>query len=170
MITAFGLYEEARYTVDPLDSGNGSNMGRVISISNPAQRRNSFRRTIAEILRHLMLKRELDEEAKDMAATVVFALRGIAETIETSTEAWEKRNYYLKADRFRRQWEWVPLFAARLQNVVVNDRWEQLPRELAMLAPYFQDVKITKLTRAPATWQASYRLLKQETLAKAGSR
>jgi len=79
-------------------------MGRVISISNPAQRRNSFRRTIAEILRHLMLKRELDEEAKDMAATVVFSLRGIAETIETSTEAWEKRNYYLKADRFRRQW------------------------------------------------------------------
>ena len=139
-------------------------MGRVINLSNPAQRRNQSRRTIAEILRHLMLKRELDEEAKDMAATLVFALRSIAETIEGSTEAWEKRNYYLKADRFRRQWEWVPLFASRLQKLVVSDRWEQLPRELAMLAPYFQDVKITKLTRSPETWQASYRLLKREGL------
>ena len=137
-------------------------MGRVINLSNPAQRRNQSRRTIAEILRHLMLKRELDEEAKDMAATLVFALRSIAETIEGSTEAWEKRNYYLKADRFRRQWDWVPLFANRLQKLVVSDRWEQLPRELAMLAPYFQDVKITKLTRSPETWQASYRLLKRE--------
>jgi len=144
-------------------------MGRVINLSNPARRRNQSRRTIAEILRHLMLKRELDEEAKDMAATLVFALRSIAETIEGSTVAWEKRNYYLKADRFRRQWEWVPLFADRLQKLVVSDRWEQLPRELAMLAPYFQDVTITKLTRSPATWQASYRLLKREGIGEQGA-
>jgi len=139
-------------------------MGRVINLSSPSQRRNQSRRTIAEILRHLMLKRELDDEAKDMAANVVFALRDIAETIDGSTEAWEKRNYFLKADRFRRQWEWVPLFAGRLQELVLGDRWEQLPKELALLVPYFQDIKITKLTRSSETWKASYQLLKREGL------
>ncbi len=137
-------------------------MGRVINISSPGKRRNQQRRTIAEILRHLMLKRELDPEAKDMAATLVFALRGIAETIEESTVAWEKRNYFLKADRFRRRWEWATVHAERLHKLVVADRWEQLPQELAMLAPYFADIRVLKLTRPASTWQSNYLLLRRE--------
>jgi len=137
-------------------------MTRIINTSSPGKRRNQLRRTIAEILRHLLLKRDLDAEAKDMAATLVFALRGIAETIEESTAAWEKRNYFLKADRFRRRWEWVMVHAERLRRLVVDDRWEQLPQELAMLAAYFSDVRVIKLTRPPSTWRSSYRLLKRE--------
>ena len=93
-------------------------MSRVINPNSPGKRRNQLRRTIAEILRHLMLKRELDEEARDMAAALVFSLRGIADTIEVSTVAWEKRNYYLKADRFRRKWEWATPAAERLEDLI----------------------------------------------------
>jgi hypothetical protein len=139
-------------------------MSRIINTSSPGKRRNQLRRTIAEMLRRLMLKRELDPEAKDMAATLVFALRGIAETIDESTVAWEKRNYFLKADRFRRRWEWVTVHAERLHNLVVDDHWEQLPQELATLAAYFSDVRVIKLTRPPSTWQSNYRLLKRESL------
>ena len=95
-------------------------MSRVINPNSPGKRRNQLRRTIAEILRHLMRKRELDEEAKDMAAALVFSLRGIAETIEATTGAWEKRDYFLKADRFRRKWEWVMPAAQRLEGVITN--------------------------------------------------
>jgi hypothetical protein len=137
-------------------------MSRVIHTSSPGKRRSQLRRTVAELLRGLMLKPNLDEEAKDMVAAVVFALRGIDETIEESTVAWEKRNYFLKADRFRRRWEWVAVAAARLRKLVVNDRWEQLPHELAALAPYFTDVRVIKLTRPPSTWKSSYLLLKRE--------
>lgn len=138
-------------------------MSRIINTFSPGKRRNQLRRTIAEILRRLMLKRELDPEAKDMAATLVFALRGIAETIDDSTVAWEKRNYFLKADRFRRRWGWVTVHADRLHKLVVDDRWEQLPQELATLAGYFSDVRVVKLTRPPSTWQSNYRLLKRES-------
>jgi signal transduction histidine kinase len=81
-------------------------MSRVINIASPGSRRNAARRTIAEILRHLMFKRQLDDESRDMVAAVVFALRTIAETVEVTLEAWEKRDYFLKADRFRLEWEW----------------------------------------------------------------
>ena len=136
-------------------------MGRVINTSNPGTRRSQLRRTVAELLRNLMLKRLLDEEAKDMAATLVFSLRSIAETIEVSTVAWEKRDYFLKADRFRREWEWALPAAERLQRLILNDHWEQLPRELAALVPYFTDVHIAKMTRASSTWQGNYGRLKQ---------
>ena len=118
-----------------------------------------MRRTIAEILRHLLLKRELDEESKDMAAAVVLALREIEETVDVAAAAWEKRNYYLKADRFRLEWEWVGPEARRLEELIRQGRWQRLPIELGRLVPRFADIRINKMTRKPSTWQASHRLL-----------
>jgi hypothetical protein len=137
-------------------------MSRVINVANPGKRRNAARRTIAELLRRLMLQRELNKDTKDMAAAVVLNLREIADTIETTTEAWEKRDYYLKADRFRLEWEWVSPAAQSLEAMVVHERWEALPQELADLAPRFADIRVAKMTRPPSAWQGSYSLLLQQ--------
>ena len=141
----------------------GRNVTRVINTQGPGKRRNHLRRTIAEIMRHLVSKHEIDEETKDMAGALVYSLRGIAETIETTTEAWEKRNYFLKADRFRLEWEWVVPAAERLQELVINDRWEGLPAAIAELASHFADIRVAKMTRSPSTWVSSYRLLLSES-------
>ena len=137
-------------------------MSRVINTASPGKRRNRLRRTIAEMLRRVMLKGKLDEETKDMAAALVYCLEEIAETVDTAAAAWEKRNYYLKADRFLIDWEWVTPTAERLQDLIINDDWESLPGELAALVPRFADIRIAKMTRSPATWESSYRLLIQE--------
>ena len=137
-------------------------MSRIINTADPGKLRNQHRRTIAEMLRHLMFKRRFDDETKDMAAALVFALRGIAETVETTVAAWEKRDYYLKADRFRLDWEWVTPAAERLYDIVALGRWEDLPRELAALAPRFADIRIAKMTRDPSAWKASYELLMKQ--------
>jgi len=137
-------------------------MTRVINTASPGKIRSQSRRTIAELLRHLMTKRGLDEESLDMAAAIVFALRAIADSIETTTAAWEKRNYFVKADRFRLEWEWAGQAAKRLEAVIRQDAWDQMPAELARLLPRFADVKIVKMTRKPETWQSSYALLMRE--------
>lgn len=137
-------------------------MSRVINSNSPGKKRNELRRTIAEILRHLMFKRDVDQDTKDMIAALVFSLRGIHETIEETVNAWEKRNYYLKADRFRLEWEWTKPAADRLTDLLLNERWEHLPGELAQLAPHFSDIRIAKMTRQPSTWRSSYLLLLQE--------
>ena len=97
-----------------------------------------------------------------MTAAMVLSLRAIADTIEVTLEAWEKRNYFLKADRFRLQWEWVGPAADRLEQLIVNDDWEQLPAELAEMAPRFGDIRIARMTRPPSTWNSSYALLMRE--------
>lgn len=137
-------------------------MSRVINTDSPGKVRSQLRRTIAEMLRHLMFKREIDEEARDMAAALVFSLRGIANTVEQTVEAWENRNYFMKADRFRLEWEWVTPAAIRIKEVVINDRWDELPRELAALAPHFGDIRIAKMTRPAETWKSSYHLLMEQ--------
>ncbi len=76
-------------------------MSRLVNAVNPSTERNQLRRTIAEALRHLMGKKKIDEESKDLVALIVYSLRSVAQGVDQSARAWEKRDYYVKADKFR---------------------------------------------------------------------
>jgi hypothetical protein len=131
-------------------------MSRIIATESPGKVRNQHRRTIAEALRRLSQKRELDGEAKDLSALIIFCLHGIADTVDRTIEAWEKRDYYLKAERFREQWRWLEPVTDELSAVVYEGQWEQLPGALARLMPHFADVKVKQMTRKPVLWQGAY--------------
>ena len=137
-------------------------MSRVISTQKPGNIRSQHRRTIAEALRRLSLKSELDGEAKDLAALIVFSLHGIADTVEQTIEAWEKRDYYVKAERFRQEWRWLNRITDELSAVIYEAQWSQLPAILARLTPHFADIKIKQMTRQPALWQGAYERFMQE--------
>ena len=140
-------------------------MGRVISIESPGKLRNQHRRTIAEALRRLSQKPHLDDEAKDLVALIVFSLHGIADTVDQAIDAWERRDYYLKAERFREQWRWLDPLADELSAIVGaegENRWDELPAVLARLMPYFADIKIKQMTRKPSLWNGAYEKFREE--------
>lgn len=137
-------------------------MGRVINTDSTGKRRNQLMRTSAEILRRLSQKRAVDAEVKDMVATLVFCFREIDEGIEQSTTAWEKRDYWMKAEEFRRRWYWVGLMEAELKSLVLKDEWQKLPDLLVKLMPHLSDIKVTKFTRKEGDWQGSYNRLLTE--------
>lgn len=134
-------------------------MSRVVNTDGVGTRRQRLRRTIAEALRHLMAKRELDDEARDLAALIVFCLREIDEGIEQTTAAWEKRDYYLKADRFRQEWLWVAPAADELEKLLRRGAWDQLPAALAKLLSHFSDITISRTVRSEKLWQGCYNKL-----------
>jgi hypothetical protein len=137
-------------------------MSRIITTEGPGKVRNQHRRTIAEALRRLSMKQKLDDEAKDLVALIVFCLHGIADTVEQTTDAWDKRNYYLKADRFREEWRWVEPMADQLSAVIYEQRWDDLPDVLVQLMSHFADVTIKKMTRKPSLWQGAYNKFMQD--------
>jgi hypothetical protein len=137
-------------------------MGRVIRVEAPTQVRHRHRRTIAEIMRRLMEKSTLDAESKDMAATLVFLLRDIQEGVEQSAKAWEKRDYWMKAERFLRDWEWTAEMAANIEDVIRHDALDLLPELLADLFPYFSDIQVKTMTRKPEEWRGNYARLMAE--------
>ena len=108
-------------------------MARIINTANPGKLRNQARRTIAEMLRHLMTKGTLDDEARDMAAMLVYLLREIKQTVDESAAAWEKRGYWMKVERFVRDYEWIPELAANIGDVIRHGAWDLLPELLADL-------------------------------------
>lgn len=137
-------------------------MSRVISTEGPGKVRNQHRRTIAEALRRLSQKPRLDDEAKDLAALIVFSLHSIADTVDRTIAAWEKRDYWMKAERFREQWRWLEPITDELSAVIYDGRWNQLPVALAQLMPHFADIKVKQMTRKPTLWQGAYEKFMQE--------
>ena len=116
-------------------------------------------RTAAEVLRHLSQKKALDAETKDLAAFLVYCLRRIDEGIDESARAWEKRDYWIKAERFRHRWSWAGRSATELDALIRDEAWDQLPMALAALLPEFASVKVTRFTRAPSMWAGAYERL-----------
>ena len=94
-----------------------------------------------------------------MLAFIVFGLRSMDQSIDQSATAWEKRDYYVKADQFRREWLWLPDTANRIDVMIRSNDWATLPLELAGLASRFSDVRISTFTKSPALWQGAYKKL-----------
>ena len=69
--------------------------------------RNRLMKSIVLAIRTLMQQGSPDKRSLDMAAYIVLALGKINETIETAVAAWEKRDYWVKADQFRQEWAWI---------------------------------------------------------------
>ncbi|MDF1512174.1 MAG: hypothetical protein P1S60_00035 [Anaerolineae bacterium] len=70
--------------------------------------RNRQMRVVAEILLvHLPELIDQDQDlARDLLSVAGTALRDIYEDAEQSAKAWDKKAYHVRADAFRREWDW----------------------------------------------------------------
>ncbi len=136
-------------------------MSRVVNTASVGQQRQQLRRTIAEALRLMMSKPKFDQESRDMAALIVFALRQIEQGIEQTASAWENRDYFLKADRFRREWDWLEDTVFALESALLLSQFDRVPAILITLIPKFSDITINRFTRSPELWQGCYQRLLQ---------
>jgi hypothetical protein len=137
-------------------------MSRVINTTSVGQERNQLRRTIAEALRHMILKPKFDQESRDLASLIVFSLRRLEQGVEQTATAWENRNYFLKADRFRREWEWIEETSFALETALLLGQFEDVPPILGNLIPRFSDITIGRYTRSPELWDGCYQRLARD--------
>ena len=134
-------------------------MSRIVHVDSPTKVRNRNMRSIAEMLRQLMQKPQMDAEARDMASMITLLLWEIADGVEQSAKAWEKRDYWMKAERFIRDWKWTAEIAANLEDVIRNEAWDLVPELMADLYPNFTDIQIKTMTRKASLWQGAYKKL-----------
>lgn len=139
-------------------------MARLIKTGDtPAKKRHMHMRSCAEALRLLAMRSAFDEEARDMAAFVVFNLRGVYATIDDSAQVWEERRYWKKAESLRETWRWSRTAADRLERLVLADQWDRVVPLLLELVPRFNGVTISSITRNADWWCGALRALKEGT-------
>jgi hypothetical protein len=65
-----------------------------------------------------------DGELKDLLAFILLALESVVSSAQATAEAWEKRGYWLKADRFRAEWAWAEDGHGALAAALQTHDWE----------------------------------------------
>ncbi len=107
----------------------------------------------------------MDEEARDLAAYIALSLAEIADTIEKTVEPWEKRGYWLKADRFRLDWEWAGLLGKALSAGLMEDDWGSAAQAAAQIMGNVQSVQVPTRHRLGTPWVGAWdRLKDSETI------
>lgn len=122
--------------------------------------RNRLTKSIVLAIRTLMQKGEPDAESLDMAAFVVLALEKIEESIDKSATAWEKRDFWLKADRFRMEWAWTESSRKSLEKDVLAQNWSEIPTELIQVAQRLGTVEVAAKNRLGTPWVGAWEVLK----------
>jgi len=135
-------------------------LSKIYSPDSAGKERTRLSKTIVLALRELMKQSEPDNLTKDITAYVIFALEEIAANIDTSVEAWEKRGYWVKADRFRLEWEWAGISASRLRNAFVNEDWGAIAVTTAYIGQKLNKVVVPQHHRLGTPWVGAARNLK----------
>lgn len=136
-------------------------MGRVINPDGVGKERTRLTRAVVLALRELMRQAEPDRETRDLAAFISLALNAVSETIDTSVSAWEKRGYWIKADRFRMDWAWSEKYAKDMKQAVLQDDWGKVAITAAQVTEKLKDVKVPQRHRLGTPWIGAWDKLKE---------
>lgn len=124
--------------------------------------RNRLSRGIVLAIRLLMEQGAPDDDSLDKIAFVVLALNKIAESVDASATAWEKRDYWVKADAFRMEWEWVLDSSERLKDALLAKDWAQIASELIVVGQKLNKVQISPKNRIGEPWIGAYAALRKQ--------
>lgn len=74
-----------------------------------------------------------DEEYIIVASFIALSLDEIEQSIHETTVAWEKRDYWVKADQFRAEWSWVGKMKEQLVEAVKQKDYRKVGEVFEML-------------------------------------
>ncbi|MBC2709350.1 MAG: hypothetical protein HF975_13040 [ANME-2 cluster archaeon] len=131
-------------------------MSRVINTESNSSTRRKILQKIALVLRH-STNSSIDENVqKDMFAFLILSLQIIDTLTGNTIEAWEKRGYWIKADRFRREWLWVEHIGMNLSEGLKKNDLLTCALQLAKLAEHVSDVRIPKRQLSNEPWKGAW--------------
>lgn len=136
-------------------------MTRIIKTSTPGKVRNWLSKAIVITIREFMRQGEPSKATRDMIAFIILALQEITEGIDKSVAAWEKRGYWVKADKYRMEWRWTGEIAEQLQSVYKQEDWGEIANLLMTIMKKLDSVKVSDRHRMGKPWIGAARKYQQ---------
>jgi hypothetical protein len=131
-------------------------MSRVINPNAAGKERTRLTKAIVVTIRELARQTDPNDTARDMAAFLALALQTIAEGIDVSVAAWEKRDYWVKADRFRMEWAWAGQMGEKMKTAVLEDDWSSIAMLSAQIAQKLSKVNVSEKHRMGTPWVGAW--------------
>lgn len=131
-------------------------MGNLINPDGVGKRRDRLVKATVVAIRELAGHKRVNDETRDLVAFLALALKQVDETIDETCKAWEKRDYWIKADQFRQQWAWTTSTAAKLEQAVLENKWQLIPEVVPEIMKQLANVSPPKRASVEKPWQGAY--------------
>jgi hypothetical protein len=131
-------------------------MSRIINMEGAGKERNYLTKAIIAAIRELAKQNEPGLEARDLVAFIIFSLETIQGSIEISVVAWEKRDYWVKADRFRMDWAWTGSVSKKMRLALQQDNWGILAGSFTEIAQKLGKIKVSDNHRLGTPWRGCW--------------
>ncbi len=137
-------------------------MSRVINPESAGKDRTRLTKAIVISIRELTKQTDVTDEAKDLAAFIALALKTISEGIDASVAAWEKRDYWVKADKFRMEWMWAGQYADKMKVAIFTNDWGTIALLMPQIAQKFNKIVVSDNHRLGKPWVGAFRKMMGE--------
>ena len=137
-------------------------MSPIINPDSAGKERTRLTKAIVLAVRQLAKQSQVNQEARDLAAFIAMALRIISEGIDVSVAAWEKRDYWIKADKFRMEWNWTGQFADKMKTAVLTDDWGTVAMLSAQIAQKFNKIVVSENHRLGKPWVGAFQKMQAD--------
>ncbi len=135
-------------------------MSRVINTDSVGKQRTQLSKSVVLALRQLARQTDTGGETRDLAAYIAIALDAISNGIDASVAAWEKRGYWVKADKFRMEWAWTGPTAEKMKTAVLSEDWSSIAALSAQIAQKLTKIQVTDNHRLGRPWAGAYERLR----------
>jgi hypothetical protein len=136
-------------------------LSRVINPDSAGKERTRLTKGIVLAIRELAQQTDPGVEARDLAAFIALALSIISGTIDASVAAWEKRDYWVKADKFRMEWAWSGPYSEKMKQALLKDDWGSVAQLAAQTAQKLSKVTVPPGHRLGRPWVGAWEELKK---------
>jgi hypothetical protein len=137
-------------------------LSRVIKLESAGKDRTQLSKYILLAVRELGGSSQDPVKSKDLVAYIILALAQIAQTIDASVSAWEKRGYWVKADRFRMEWGWTQTKSDLLYKYLQEQNWDGIIQQVVQVSQKLSAVKVPARKPQIDPWMDAYKRLSSE--------
>jgi len=137
-------------------------LSRVIRTDGVGKQRTHLSKSVVLSIRELMKQGEPDALSHDLAAFIAMALLEIGDSIDESVTAWEKRGYWIKADRFRMEWAWSSRLGRNMEQAVLAEDWPTVAETSIQVAQKLMSIQIPEHHRLGTPWIGAWEAMKKK--------
>lgn len=139
-------------------------MGRIINVDSAGKSRTQLTKAIVLALSELRNPQQSMDKRRDLAAFISLSLTAIAETVDQSAAAWEKRGYWVKADRFRMEWYWTRQVGQHMKEALLASDWDKIDQLSTQIAGKLAKVQVSPHHRMGQPWVGAWEKLKGDII------
>ncbi len=131
----------------------------IINPESAGKERTQLCKGIVLAIRELSRQTDTGSETRDLAAFIALALKQIDEGIDISVTAWEKRGYWVKADRFRMEWLWTGIYSEKIKTALAADDWGSVASAIPNIGQKLSKIEVAAGHRLGRPWVGAWKLL-----------